>query len=163
MITGESNRNIDLDRTRPEMLQSKKGSTGKQVAVTSNYFALDTTIKWEIYQYHVDFLPEVDNPSFRNNLLVRHRLILGAFLYDRGSNIFTVQKLENDSIEISTRDRDDAEILIKIKRVALVSTLEHRFISILNIIVKKAMKELELQRVQRDYFDPKAKVSFPMI
>lgn len=114
-----TNRNFHLDKTRPETLQSKRGTTGKLVAVTSNYFALNATTKWEIYQYHINFLPEVENPSFRNNLLVRHRTILGAFLYDRGSNIFTLQKLQNDLIEISTRDRDDKEILIKIKRVAL--------------------------------------------
>lgn len=135
------------------------GKSGRQMVVKANYFQLKSHIKWEIYQYHVEFVPEIENPSFRNALLMRQRATLGGFLYDRGSNIFTIKQLEREVTEISTRDRDDHEILIKIKRVGLISPLENRSIQVLNIIVKKALKELNLQRVGRDYFDPEAKVS----
>lgn len=155
-----SERAVDLVKTKPDHIASKRGTSGTGITVKANYFALNSKITWEVFHYHVEFLPEIENPSFRNLLLAQQRPRIGNFLYDRGSSIFTVRQLENDRFEISTRDRDDKEILIKFTRVGLISPLEIRFIQILNIIMKKSLKELNLQRISRDYFDPVARVCF---
>lgn len=144
--------------TKPNHIQTKQGTSGRQFTVKANYFNLNSKIKWEVYHYHIEFTPEVENPSFRSLLLAQQRPRIGSFLYDRGSSIFTVHLLESEKFEISTRDRDEQEILIKFTRVGLISPLEMRFIQLLNIIMKKAFKELNLQRISRDYFDPVAKV-----
>lgn len=137
---------------------SKKGSSGREFLVKSNYFALTSKTIWEVHQYHVEFSPPIEHAVGKNALLVRQRATLGAFLYDRGSNIFTIWKLDNDRTEIVTRDHKDEEVLITVTRVGLISPLESRFIQVLNVIMKKALKELNLQPVGRDYFDPQAMV-----
>lgn len=151
-------RSVELVKTRPDHVVTKKGTTGRNFLVKANYFQLKSSFKWEIFHYRVEFAPEVENVAFRNRLLADQRARLGGFLYDRGESIFTAKQLESEKIEISTRDRDDKEILIKITRVGIISPLENRSIQVLNVIVKKSLKELELQRVGRDYFDPGAKV-----
>lgn len=151
-------RSHEIVKTKPSNIHTKKGETGRQFPVRANYFKLQSQFKWEIFHYHVDFVPEVENVAFRNLLLNQQRNTLGGFLYDRGSSIFTARQLDNDQIEIITRDRDEKEILIKITRVGLISPLENRSIQVQNIIVKKSLKELKLQRIGRDFFDPQAKV-----
>lgn len=146
-----------LIATKPEG-SSKNGTSGRRFIAKANYFALNSKMKWEVYHYHVTFTPEIENPAFKNRLLADQRPRIGSFLFDRGSSIFTVRQLEKEKFEIGTRDRDEKEILIKIERVGLISPLEVRFLQLLNIIMKKAFKGLDLQRVSRDYFDSAAKV-----
>lgn len=145
--------------TRPIHIQQKQGNSGQLLKIKANYFPLVSPIKWEIYHYHVDFSPEIETASFRNALLQRQRAILGSFLYDRGSAIYTVRQLQNEETEIVTRDREEREILIKIKRVGVISPLESRSIQVQNIIMKKALRALNLQLVGRDHFDAAARVS----
>lgn len=152
-------RNVELIKTRPDHISTKKGNTGRNFMVKANYFQLKSSIQWQIFHYHVEFIPEIENAAFRNRLLADQRARLGGFLYDRGASIYTAKQLENEKIEISTRDRDEREILIKITRVGIISPLENRSIQVLNIIVKKSLKELDLQRVGRDFFDPAARVN----
>ncbi|XP_055323202.1 piwi-like protein Siwi [Sitodiplosis mosellana] len=153
-----SEQSLALVETKPGHVASKKGNSGRVFNVKANYFALNSKIKWQVFHYHVEFTPEVENPAFKNLLLAQQRPRIGNFLYDRGSSIFTVRQLESERFEISTRDRDQNEILIKFSRVGLISPLEMRFIQLLNIIMKKAFKELNLQRVSRDYFDADARI-----
>lgn len=161
MIHGNRARTDDrrILATKPNHISQKQGTSGTVMKIKANYFPLNSTIKWEIYHYHVEFTPEIEMASFKNALMARHREIIGNFLYDRGSSIYTTRVLENDMTEIVTRDRDEREILIKIKRVGVISPLESRTIQVQNIILKKALKALNLQLVGRDYFDAAARVS----
>lgn len=157
-IRGKPEESTEMLVMKPQHIQSKQGTSGIQMVVKANYFPLDSKISWQIFHYHVDFVPEIENVSFRNSLLVNQVKELGGFLYDRGSSIYTITQLPNERHEVSTRDRDGNDILIKIRRVGLISPLEHRSIQVINIIMKKAMKALNLQLVGRDHFDAVAKV-----
>lgn len=145
--------------TRPQHITQKQGTSGQHFKVKANYFPLISALKWEVYLHHVEFTPEIETPSFRNALLARQRPTLGNFLYDRGSAIYTTHQLPNDEIEIVTRDREEREILIKIRRVGVISPLENRAIHVQNVIMKRALKALDLKLVGRDHFDPDARVS----
>lgn len=103
--------------TKPSHIQSKRGETGARIMVRSNYFALNSAIKWQIFHYHVEFVPEIENVAFRNSLLVNQVPQLGGFLYDRGSSINTIKELQNYFLEVSMRDRDGNDILIKIQKL----------------------------------------------
>lgn len=148
-----------LVKTKPDNIVSKQGKAGTQIAVKTNYFALNSKVLWQIFHYHVTFVPEIENPLFRNYLLVNQVKQFKGFVYDRGTSVYTTTQLQNDNLEISTRDRDGRDILIKIQRVGLISPLEHRYIQVLNVIMRSAFKGLELKLVGRDYFDSVASVS----
>lgn len=138
---------------------SKKGTSGRKLAVKANYFALQPMTKFQVFHYHVDFKPAQENSAFKRKLLMQQSAKLGGFLYDRGSSIFTAHQLPSNRMEITTRDRDEQDILITITHVGLISSLEGRYVQILNIIVKSLNRALKLQLVGRDYYDPNAKVS----
>lgn len=148
-----------LVKTKPDNIESKQGKAGRQIVVKANYFALNSRALWQIFHYHVTFVPEIENPLFRNYLLVNQVKQFKGFVYDRGTSVYTTTQLQNDRLEISTRDRDGRDILIKIQRVGLISPLEHRYIQVLNVIMRSVFKGLDLKLVGRDYYDSVASVS----
>lgn len=82
---------------------------------------------------------------------------LGSFIYDRGSSIYTIKEIYET--EFTTRDRDGTEdILIKMKRVGLIDPKGPQANQVMNIILKKGIKLLQLKPIGRDHFDPNAKV-----
>lgn len=54
------------------------GNTGTPLDLTANYFTVETTPNWSLYQYHVDFSPEEDNTGVRKGLLRIHAKTLGG-------------------------------------------------------------------------------------
>lgn len=161
-IHGKSEREVDrrILQTKPEHITGKQGTSGRVMRIKANYFPMLTQIKWEIHHYHVEFSPQIESAAFRNALLVQQRPTIGSFLYDRGASIYTIRSPSkpHEITEIVTRDREQREILIKIKHVGQISPLESRTVQVQNIIMKKALRALNLILVGRDYFDAAASV-----
>lgn len=157
-IHGRGDDDGKIITTKPGHITSKRGTTGTQLNVRSNYFDVLSKGRWQIYHYHVEFSPIIENPAFKNALLVQQKETLGGFVYDRGSSVYLIRQLAAE-IEFQTRDREDIEYLIKMTRVGLISSAEKEYLQVLNIIMKKALNALQLQLVGRDYFDSHASVS----
>ncbi|KAJ2950021.1 hypothetical protein O0L34_g11358 [Tuta absoluta] len=148
-------------RTRPATVESKKGSTGDPLDVCANYFTVETTPQWCLYQYHVDFQPEEDSTGLRKALLRVHANTLGGYLFD-GAILYTVKRLHPDPMELySDRKHDGERMRILIKLTCDVSPGDYHYIQVFNIIIRKCFNLLNLQLVGRDYFDPIAKVDIP--
>ncbi|GBP01862.1 Piwi-like protein Siwi, partial [Eumeta japonica] len=74
-------------------------------------------------------------------------------------SLYTVQRLHPDPLELySDRKEDGARMRILIKLVGDVSPGDYHYIQIFNIIIRKCFYALNLQLVNRDFFDPQAKV-----
>lgn len=54
------------------------GTTGTAVDLTANYFTVETTPQWRLFQYHVDFSPDEDNTFMRRALMRVHANVLGG-------------------------------------------------------------------------------------
>ncbi|XP_059049511.1 piwi-like protein Siwi isoform X2 [Achroia grisella] len=148
-------------RTRPTTVQSKKGSTGTPLDLLANYFTVQTTPQWSLYQYHVDVSPEEDSTVVRKGLLRVHQKTLGGYLFD-GMVLYTVKKLHPDPLELySDRKTDGERMRILIKLTCAVSPGDYHYIQIFNIIIRKCYNLLQLQLVGRDFFDPIAKIDIP--
>lgn len=152
---------LSILRTRPEAITSKKGNTGTPLDLTANYFTVETTPNWSLYQYHVDFSPEEDNTGVRKGLLRIHAKTLGGYIFD-GSVLYTVQRLNPEPLELySDRTSDNARMRILIKLTCQVSPGDYHYIQIFNIIIRSCFNLMQLQLMNRDYFDPSAKVDIP--
>lgn len=55
--------------TRPAHAGMKQGISGKPIKLTANYFELQTRTDWCLYQYRVDFSPDIDVTSIRKKVL----------------------------------------------------------------------------------------------
>ncbi|KAI5642706.1 piwi domain-containing protein [Phthorimaea operculella] len=151
-------RYVTILRTRPATMQSKKGSSGTPLDLCANYFTVETTPQWRLYQYHVDFQPEEDSTGLRKALLRVHANTLGGYLFD-GAILYTVKRLHPDPMELySDRKHDGERMRILIKLTCDVSPGDYHYIQVFNIIIRKCFNLLNLQLVGRDYFDPIAKV-----
>lgn len=117
---------------------------------------------WTIYQYRVDFDPDVDNTRLRRGLLSEHRQLLGGYIFD-GTVLFCTTKFKEianspNVLELLTKSRAGENIQIKIKSVGTVEAADNQQFQVLNLILRRALEGLQLQLVSRNFFDPQAKV-----
>lgn len=144
--------------TRPTELKSKCGTSGQAITCEANYFRLKHQPTWRIYQYRVDFQPDVEDIKHRRYLIAQCKL--GGFLFD-GTMLFVTGKIDDsdDVVEKMIMGRDnETPYRMLFKFTALVSTLESSSIQVLNLILRSAMKGLNLQMVGRNLYDPLAQV-----
>lgn len=148
--------------SRPIGMVTKTGVTGRKITVQTNYFKIKKLPSWTIYQYRVDFEPDLDNTRLRRGLLSEHRDILGGYIFD-GTVLFCTTKFKENPnspyvLELLTKSRTGEQFHIKIKAVGTVEAIDPQQLMVLNLILRRAMEGLQLQLVSRNYFDPQAKV-----
>ncbi|XP_030382857.1 protein aubergine-like [Scaptodrosophila lebanonensis] len=152
----------DVVPSRPSEVVSKSGTSGTQITVQANYFKILKRPEWTIYQYRVDFSPDVDNTRLRRAYLNEHRSLLGGYIFD-GSLLFCAKqfKCPQNSVyvlELVTKNRADESIYIKIKAAGTVEKADIQQFHVLNLILRRAMEGLKLELVSRNFFDPMAKI-----
>merc|ERR1719435_227497 len=161
-VRGRRDRATDFYvRTRPDALQSKRGTLGDEMACASNYFALIAKPNWRLLQYRVDMSPEIDNTRVRKALLYNHKSSLPKFMFD-GTIMFTTSRLNPDDAPIiltSTRESDKATIRITIKLLGEVQPTDYHYMQFFNIVLRSAMEKMQLELIRRNYFDPKAAIT----
>lgn len=145
--------------SRDKDLQTKKGSLGRTVRLTANYFRVLRKPEWGLHQYRVDFNPPVEILGLRKRLMFEQKPLLGGYLYDSNNMLFLSQKLPNDVQEVTGKDREGNEIQITFKWVKVVEMATRESLQVMNIIVRRSMDGLKLQLVGRNLFDAKASVS----
>ena len=59
------------------MIFFSTGATGTPIPLVSNYLQLLTKPNWILYQYHVDFSPEIDSKRLRYALFAQHKEMFG--------------------------------------------------------------------------------------
>lgn len=157
-------RNIitDIIKTKPESLQSKRGTSGQQVQLTTNHFRLLKKPNWQLYQYRVDFSPTIELRGLRNRFIYEQKATLGGYLFD-GTMLFLSIKLPNQTTQFVANDREGNPFETTVRFVGLVSMETAASVQILNLILRRSMESLKLQLVGRNFFDAIAKVNFVFI
>ncbi|KAH8333113.1 hypothetical protein KR074_006155, partial [Drosophila pseudoananassae] len=153
----------EVIHSRPSGLATKNGFAGTKVTVQTNYFKVLKRPSWTIYQYRVDFYPEVDNTRCRRGYMNEHKNLFGGYIFD-GTVLFCCNQFKqvpNSSyvLELVTKNRAGENITIKIKHVGSVEAADNQQFQVLNLILRRAMEGLNLQLVARNFFDPQAKIN----
>lgn len=151
----------ETPKTRPDAMQSKKGTSGTSMNLTANYFKMLAKSDWDIFQYRVDFNPDIEDTRLKKALLRRQKAEIGGNLFD-GTMIFTCKRMSVD--EITTKfetgaDRVESTVQIKFREVGVVSRTDQRMLQIYNLILRRAMDGLKLSLLGRNYYDSTAAVS----
>lgn len=149
----------DLIYTRPQAVKlSKKGTTGTPVPIKSNYFKLDTRPSWAIFQYRVEFAPDVEVSNIRKAILRGHKNMFDGFLFD-GTMLLTSKRLKEDITQLTTQRTDGSIVVVTMKFVGQVSMTQQGSLQVLNLIMRRSMEGLKLQLVGRNFFDAVAKIT----
>lgn len=147
--------------TRPKEIVSKVGITGQKITCEANYFRLAKQPNWNIYQYRVDFMPEVMDSRARNRLIATQRPMLGGYLFD-GTQLFITRSLDSETVTkvIPLREGEqENSYTVTIRLTRMVAMSETQSLQVLNLILRRAMDGLHLETVGRNKFDPDAAVS----
>lgn len=161
---GRRDRRDEVVHTKPQNEKSKIGllQDGEtRVSLVANYFMLTKQPSWQIYKYHVEFVPDVVLSGLRRALVAQHKEILGGYLFD-GMQLFILNKLEDTPCFIST-SRDQTEYHLNLKLTKTVDMGSTDALQIMNLIQRLAIAKLKLSLVGRNHFDSHAKVSLPIV
>lgn len=148
----------EVVKTKPEAITSKQGKSGHPINLSCNYFKLLTTPTWRIYQYRVDFLPDIESRRVRCGILSQFKDYLGGYIFD-GTKAFTNAKIREEHMHFNAVSRKEEEIEINIKYVGLISMTEWQAVQVLNLILRRSIEGLKLQLVGRNFYDAVAKVN----
>jgi len=72
------------------------GSDGRQIQLRTNIFPIRMPQQYCLYQYHVNFNPEVPSTAIRKAMIAENREHFGQFYMFDGMQLFLQARLEND-------------------------------------------------------------------
>lgn len=147
---------MEIRNTRPNK-KPKKAEGGNRIQLTANYFRLPKLPTWSIYKYHGTFEPECLNARLRNALIAKHKDRIGGFLFD-GTQLFVTKELPHDLLKLKSTTRENQEYEITLRFTRIVTTNEPEYLQILNLILRRATQGLNLKLINRNFYDPVAKV-----
>jgi len=154
-----------LEFTRPQgqEWQGKKGTSGNAFACKANYFRVSTGKDWHLIQYRVDVSPEQDDLRKIKFLVRQHeQSTLKSYIFD-GTVLYTTNRYTPDGspLELVSKDKEEQIYKVTISRVGELTPYDHYYMQFFNILLRKCFQNLALQELNRNYFDPKAKVDLP--
>uniref|UniRef100_A0A182PI90 Piwi n=1 Tax=Anopheles epiroticus TaxID=199890 RepID=A0A182PI90_9DIPT len=151
----------DVVVTRFPNAPSKQGTLGTKILLKTNYFRLLRKEDSVIFQHRVDFEPTVEDPRVMQALIRTQGPLFGPYIFD-GTMLFLYHKLKTEEIELQVKDpRTDILYKVRIRRVGTVDMTSEKACLILNLMHRQAMASLKLLPINRNFFDPLAKISIP--
>ena len=63
-----------LDRLKYLLFTFHPGTLGDPVNIIANYIKILTKPQWELFQYHIEFRPDIENKRFRREIIAQHRV-----------------------------------------------------------------------------------------
>lgn len=153
---------IDQIVTRPEKYDKRgipsKPSESQVVKLKANYFRVTSKHEFSVSLYQVDFEPDTPLGYVKRYLLSQHKERLGFFLFDGGNQLHLLTKLQESCVQLESNDKDGNKFVLKLRLASEIPYTQAGFMQVLNLVVRNAMRGLNLQLVGRNYYDAEAVV-----
>ncbi|XP_041347966.1 piwi-like protein 1 isoform X1 [Gigantopelta aegis] len=148
--------------TRPAHIIDKKGTSGRPIELSANYFRLETAPNLILYQYHVDYNPPIESRRLKAALLGAHEELLGKVRVFDGMILYLLKRLHEKKTEVySTRQYDGEQIRITITLTNELPPNSPQFIQVANIIFRRILSMIDMKQIGRNYFNPTLSVNIP--
>lgn len=145
--------------TRPSTFASSSTPLETGRIFSANYFQISRSRDFRFTQYRVDFQPEEDQKNVRRFLIGSCRSELRGYVYDGGNMIFTTRPLRLDTLKLKQTDaKTGKDYILTFSKTGEISMTDGRALHVLNCILRKAMLGLNLKEMNRNLFDPEAKI-----
>ncbi|CAG2106969.1 unnamed protein product, partial [Medioppia subpectinata] len=157
-------RGAALLRTIPAHVKVKSGEGGAPVKVVANYFRLNTPKDVLIYDYHVDFEPNVEARVMRKAMLfgAAKEAFGNVMVFDGMSNIKSTNLLPAVETEYFAKRRtDDADIKITVRRAGEIAWGAQEMMRMYNTQMRRNLQLLKWNLIGRHYFHPDIKHKIP--
>ncbi|XP_065594749.1 piwi-like protein 1 isoform X1 [Cyrtonyx montezumae] len=141
--------------------ESKTGSSGAMIKLFANFFRLTSRPQWALYQYHIDYNPEMEARRLRSALLFQHEDLIGKTRAFDGSILFLPKKLANKITEVFSKTRNGEDVRITITLTNELPPTSPTCLQFYNIIFRRLLKMMSFQQIGRNYYNPKDPISVP--
>nr|XP_035121123.2 piwi-like protein 4 isoform X2 [Callithrix jacchus] len=156
---------MDLDISTREKLahvrDCKTGSSGIPVKLVTNLFNLDFPQDWQLYQYHVTYLPDLASRRLRIALLYSHSKLSDKAKAFDGAMLFLSQKLEEKVTELSSETQRGETVKMTITLKRELPSSSPICIQVFNIIFRKILKKLSMYQIGRNFYNPSEPMEIP--
>nr|XP_020027809.1 piwi-like protein 4 [Castor canadensis] len=139
----------------------KTGSSGIPVKLVTNLFNLDFPQNWQLYQYHVTYIPDLASRRLRMSLLYSHSELSNKPKAFDGVILFLSQKLEKKVTELSSETHRGETVKMTVTLTSELNASSPVCIQFFNIIFKKILKQLSMYQIGRNFYKPSEPVEIP--
>ncbi|XP_044897634.1 piwi-like protein 1 isoform X3 [Felis catus] len=147
----------NLDHVR----ESKTGSSGIIVRLSTNHFRLTSRPQWALYQYHIDYNPLMEARRLRSALLFQHEDLIGRCHAFDGTILFLPKRLQHKVTEVFSQTRNGEHVRITITLTNELPPTSPTCLQFYNIIFRRLLKIMNLQQIGRNYYNPSDPIDIP--
>ncbi|XP_069817070.1 piwi-like protein 1 [Dendropsophus ebraccatus] len=133
--------------------ESKTGVSGRSIQLCTNYVKFINRPQWLLYQYHVDYNPQMEARSMRLALLYQHEELIGKARAFDGMVLFLPKRL-NKVNEVVSRTRSGEDVKITITLTNELPPTSPTCFHFYNIIFRKLLKMMNMKQIGRNYYNP---------
>lgn len=114
---------------------------------------------FELHQYNVKFEPAIEDKPTRVRLIASKRELLGFNIYNGDRILYTFNSINRLNPEYQVETKEQTRHILRIAHEGRIEMSSSEALQVMNIILRRTMKGLDLQLVGRHLFDPKKAVS----
>lgn len=149
----------NMESSMASSMASQRGSSGQSIPVSANYLPLKGNIDG-VFKYAVTFSPPVEDIRSRSQLLNEHKELIGLTRVFDGTTLYVPKRICEQRLDLmSTRQTDGTSVKVTISLVDAIKN--HDVVQLMNVIFKRILRALKLQRIGRDYYDANAPLEVP--
>ncbi|XP_058280975.1 piwi-like protein 1 isoform X5 [Hylobates moloch] len=141
--------------------ESKTGSSGIIVRLSTNHFRLTSRPQWALYQYHIDYNPLMEARRLRSALLFQHEDLIGKCHAFDGTILFLPKRLQQKVTEVYSKTRNGEDVRITITLTNELPPTSPTCLQFYNIIFRRLLKIMNLQQIGRNYYNPNDPIDIP--
>ncbi|XP_006147405.1 piwi-like protein 1 [Tupaia chinensis] len=141
--------------------ESKTGSSGIIVRLSTNHFRLTSRPQWALFQYHVDYSPLMEARRLRSALLFQHEDLIGRCHAFDGTILFLPKRLQHKVTEVLSQTRSGEHVRVTITLTSELPPTSPTCLQFYNIIFRRLLKIMNLQQIGRNYYNPSDPIDIP--
>ncbi|XP_031598996.1 piwi-like protein 1 [Oreochromis aureus] len=152
---------VNTRQAMEHVKESKCGVTGNPIQLTANFFRILSRPQWVLYQYHVDFKPQMESRRLRSALLFQHEETLGSARSFDGALLFLPNRLHSKETVVHSETRNGEKVQITITLTNELPPSSPVCIQFYNIIFRRILRILNMQQIGRNYYSPSDPLNIP--
>uniref|UniRef100_A0AAQ5YU09 Piwi-like protein 1 n=1 Tax=Amphiprion ocellaris TaxID=80972 RepID=A0AAQ5YU09_AMPOC len=137
------------------------GTTGTPIQLTANCFRILSRPQWVLYQYHVDFKPQMESRRLRSALLFQHETTIGSARTYDGAVLFLPHRLHNKETVLHSMTRNGENVQITVTLTNELPPTSPVCIQFYNIMFRRILRILNMQQIGRNYYNPSDPLNIP--
>nr|XP_028566225.1 piwi-like protein 1 [Podarcis muralis] len=152
---------VNTRQSMAHVKDSKTGASGTLIKLSTNHFRLTSRPQWALFQYHIDYNPQMEARRLRSALLFQHEDLIGRTHAFDGTILFLPKKLENKVSEVFSQTRQGETVKITITLTNELPSTSPTCLQFYNIIFRRLLKIMNLQQIGRNFYNPSDPISIP--